>query len=149
MANPFHKMIADTNARRETDAKRFLESDRDLCMICWAYGEDKRSMYLSCGYAVNEAVPEALDTFGVGHDYVGRGYFLNLCKSCRASMLGHMRAFADERRALRNVPKDHDGHVYEENPEANIPMRIDGAIVMLTKEQWDALKNKPKPTHDR
>lgn len=130
MTDTLRRLLDETAARRKADAKRFAKADEQLCMLCWAYGNDKRSLFVSCFYAVHEAVPEAIDL-------KERGYYLRICKACRGDFLGKMRQWADERRALRDTPKDHDGHVSEENPEANIPVRIDGAIVMLTREQWD------------
>ena len=137
----FEKMIAEMEARRAADAKRYEGADEALCMICWAYGNDKRSLFLSCFYAVHEAIPEAIDLASCGEKLKDRGYYLRICKSCRASLLDHLRRWADERRTLRDTPKDHDGHIDYANPEANIPVRIDGAIVMLNRaigepERW-------------
>lgn len=135
-------MIAEAKARREADAKRYNSLDENLCMICWAYGNDKRSLFVSCFYTVHEAVPEAIDLTEAPAVVKDRGYYLRICKACRGSFLGHMREWADERRKLRETPKDHDEHVDDANPEANIPVRIDGAIVMLTREQWEARKKR-------
>lgn len=145
----FEKMMADLAAKREADAKRFHGADKALCMICWAYGNDKRSLVLSCFYAVHEAVPEAIDLSGCGEQHKDRGYYLRICKSCRAGLLDHLRRWADERRALRDVPKDHDGHIDYADPAANIPVRIDGAIVMLTPEQWEARQIVPTSTRTK
>lgn len=137
MLDHLRKMLDESAARRKADAQRFKGHDEQLCMLCWAYGADKRSLFVSCFYAVHEAVPEAIDLSECEPKFKDRGYYLRLCKSCRGAFLGHMREWANKCRSLRDTPKDHDGNVDSDNPEANIPVRIDGAVVMLTREQWD------------
>lgn len=143
--NPLQELLDQADARRKADAKRFKDHDEALCMICWAYGNDKRSLFVDCFYAVHEAVPEAVDLHGVMGAVKERGYFLRVCKACRGAFLGKMREWANERRALRYTPKDHDGNIDSDNPEANIPLRVDGAIVMLTREQWEERKRRSAP----
>ena len=95
----FETLISESRQRREIDAKRFTELDRDLCMICWAYGADKRSWSMNCGYAVHEAIPEAIDMFGLpeGAALKDRGYYLLLCKSCRGAFLSALGDAASHR----------------------------------------------------
>lgn len=143
----FDKMIRETNDRRASDARRFNDHDRDLCMLCGAYGADKRSLLIYCGYVVAEAVPEAIDIHDVEavHARHKDGYFLRICKSCRAALLGHLEQWRNERAALRDRPKDHDGHVYDAFAEyvgETIPVRIHGAVVTMTPEQFEEYKSK-------
>src|SRR5438132_14152150 len=57
--------IAEAEERRARDAEAFATRDHDLCMLCDAYGADKRSLFIDCGYAIYEVVQEALDIRGV------------------------------------------------------------------------------------
>lgn len=139
-------MLEQLKARREADAKRFKEMDDDLCQICWAYGQDKRSFKLYCFYDVSEIIPEAIDMFAIGDDK-DPSYYLRVCKSCRGSFLTALKQAADGRRALREEPKDHDGYIDDGDSDANIPVRINGATVMMNAEnyaEWKArnVKNK-------
>lgn len=133
------ELFAERDEARRQGADRFHNHDTDLCMLCHAYGEDKRSLFIDCFYAVDEVVPEALDIAEVE----GRqGYYLRICKSCRAALLGRLREWRDERVARRDIPKDHDGEDEDWDAEADIPVRINGAVVMLTREQFDEYQAK-------
>ena len=135
------RVIAETEERRAQDAARFAAVDNDLCMCCHAYGEDKRSLWIDCLYAVHEVVPEAIDISAVEPKPADHqdGYYLRICKSCRGRLLAMMgewwQAGVDRR---RNVQKAHDGRDEINDPERNIPVRINGAIAMLTRAEWDA-----------
>lgn len=131
-------LLADARRRRAEGAERFRESDGDLCMLCDAYGADKRSLFIDCFYAVDEAVPEALDIAEADIDGHKHGYYLRICKSCRGRLLGALRVWADECRSYRGLPKDHDGDFEIQDPDAVIPVRIDGTTRMLTREEYDA-----------
>jgi hypothetical protein len=131
------RMIEEGKQRQERDADAFANLDTDACMLCDAYGADKRSLFIDCFYAVYEVVPEALDIRGVEHER-GQGYYLLICKSCRSRLLAKLQAWGDECRALRGLPKDHDGDLEYVNPERNIPVRVNGAIEWLTQEEWHA-----------
>lgn len=124
--------------RKAEDAVKFHALDEDACMLCDAYGADKRSLFIDCFYAVDEVVPEALNIHDVGLER-GRGYYLRICKSCRARLLGKLQEWRDECVARRGLAKDHDGgdDAWDE-PERNIPVRINGAVQMLTEAEWRA-----------
>jgi len=117
-------ILARVEERRQQDAIRFKERNEDLCMLCHAYGEDKRSLFISCFYAVEEAVPEAIDLSGCGKEWEDRGYYLRICKSCRARLLGMLREWRNECVSFRDLPKDHDGGIEDDDPERNIPMKL-------------------------
>lgn len=127
-------------AKRERDARRWLELDSDECMLCGAYGADKRSLFLDCGYAVSEVLPEILDIRALDPPLErGKAYYLLICKSCRGRLLGKIEEWGDECRRLRGEPKDHDGDLLErDTTRRNIPVRSHGAIEWLTQEEWDA-----------
>lgn len=130
-------MIEDIQERQEKDAKRFEEHDKNLCMLCHAYGTDKRSLFVSCFYDVSEVVPEIIDLHGVEH-LEAHDYYLRICKVCRAEFLQHLQEWRNERISLRDVTKNHDGYLLEnddEDSEAIIPMRVNGITVMMTPEQ--------------
>lgn len=122
------------------DAEKYKTVDHDLCMLCGAYGSDKRTLLIRTGYEMKEAVEELLDTKSVEElpEPIRGFYYLSMCKSCRASLLGHMRDWAIERRAMRGSPMDNDGNSEDEPPEKNIPVRIDGGIRMMTMDEYTA-----------
>jgi hypothetical protein len=142
MNDMLSKLVQDNNNRRERDAKRYADHDHDLCMLCHAYGADKRSLFIACGYAVHEAVPEAIDLYGVEGELQNRGYFLCLCKSCRGALLGHLQEWRNEQIARRNVPKDHDGRDEDAYGEHNIPVRVNGVTVLMDEYGYAEWKRK-------
>jgi len=136
------QMVNRINAQRERDAQRYETQDFDLCQVCHAYGPDKRSLTIDCFYQLNESIPEFIDLFKVE----GRsrdGYYMRICQSCRGRLIAHLQEWFKAGKALRDTPKDHDGGIdYDGDPDANIPIRINGATVMFTREQYDAYKEK-------
>ena len=132
-------MFARVNKRRHDDARRFESLDNDLCMLCNAYGADKRSLFISCLYQINEAVPEAIDLFDT--EFKDRGWFVRICKECRGKLLEHLRDWRNECVERQSIPKDHDGgDLWDE--EATIAVRIAGRTVWMTEEQYNGWKDK-------
>jgi hypothetical protein len=132
-----NEMIAASNKRRDEDATRYEASDGDLCMLCHAYGNDKRSLFIRCFYAVHEVVPEAIDLGGVKDKELSKyGYYVRLCKSCRGRLLGHLKTWRDECVALQPIPKDHDGYLEEEDDTRNIYVRINGVNVAMNADEY-------------
>lgn len=132
-------MVARIEDVQTQDAAAFAAHDEYLCMLCHAEGQDKRSLFIDCLYNVKEVVPEALAIRKAGL-VRGQGYYLRLCKSCRGSLLDMMQGWANERRTLRSVPKDHDGGLLEVSEDRNIPVRINGRIQMLNAEEFEAYR---------
>lgn len=128
------QMLDENDARRATDAERFHALDPDLCQLCHAHGEDKRSLRLSCLYAVHEVVPEAIDMHGIDES---RDYYLRICKSCRGRFLTMLQEWRAERVALRDEPKDHDGHISVANSDRCVPVREHGVIRWFTEEEFE------------
>ena len=129
--------IEQTQEDRERDVAYWQGHDQDLCMLCQAQGEDKRSLFISCFYAVNEVIPEAIDLTECPDNVKDRGYYLRICKNCRGElldMLGEWRAGCVQR---RGTPMNRDGYSEESIPGADIPMRVNGRIVMMTTEQYE------------
>lgn len=138
-------MFKDMESRRISDAKKFAESDKDLCMCCHAYGEDKRSLWIDCFYAVNEVIPEAIELsthIDPQPENHTRGYYLRICKNCRARLLGMLGTWWQEGVARRELEKDHDGNVEETDPDRNIAVRENGIVKMITREEWDERERK-------
>jgi len=134
----FSDILGNWRKRKKHDAKRFEGLDGDLCMLCHAHGADKRSLYIDCGYAMSEVIPEVIALAACHRRVSNRGWYLLLCKSCRAALLGHLVEWREERVELRNVPKDHDGGLlYEDGALQAIPVRIHGAVTMMTTEQYE------------
>lgn len=129
-------LLLQIDERRERDAKRWEERDGDLCMLCYAHGADKRSLFIECFYDISEVVPEAIDLFGCGENVKDRGWYLRICKSCRAALLQRLQGWRNERVALRSLAKDHDGYILDLDEEGDIPVRIHGVGVMMTEEQY-------------
>ena len=114
--------LDDKWERLDRDEKTYKNLDRELCMLCGASGPDKRSFRLSCLYDVKEVIPEALEL----RDEARLGFYLLLCKSCRALLLEGLQDAADQCRTNRGKPMNQDG-VIELDPERNIPVRVHGA----------------------
>lgn len=136
--NSLANVIANTDERRKRDSQRWEEQDQDLCMLCGARGPDKRSLFLSCFYDINELIPEAIDLYKCPDESLqGRGFYMRICKACRGDLLSRLGEWRDARLALRSELKNHDGNLDYAEPERNIPYRVNGAVVMLTREEWE------------
>lgn len=136
----FDSIINKHKNRREQDKLRYEQHDSDLCMLCGAYGSDKRSLFMSCFYDISEVVPEMIDLFDV-EGLKDRDWYLRICKTCRGELLDHLQQWRNERVALRSVAKDHDGYVYENGDEKLIPVRLQGMVVYMTPEDYEEYKN--------
>lgn len=132
-------MIADLEERRRRDKERWAALDDDQCQLCHAEGPDMRSTFFGCLYAVEEAVPEVIDLWEVREDELRRLYYLRICKTCRGDLLGRMAEWRNEAIARRELPKDADG-CPEADPEQNIPVRINGAVKMLTAGEYEVYR---------
>jgi len=126
------RLVREADERRQRDAQRFADIDHDLCMLCGAYGADKRSLFIDCFYAVHEVVPEAIDLYDVKPRLErGHGYYLLICKSCRGRLLSALAAWRAECVALLGKPKDHDGYLDDCEDGKNVPVRVNGITVMM------------------
>jgi len=136
-------LLKEAEERRTRDAERFAQLDEDTCQLCGAHGADKRSLFISCFYAIQEVVPETIDLANVD-GLNDRGYYLRICKNCRARLLAHLRQWREECIVLRELPKDHDGYVDDDyiihDPDADIPVRVNGVVTYMTPKQWEAYR---------
>lgn len=118
--------------------KRWDSMDNDLCQACHAYGSDKRNLILTCFYEITESVPEFIDL----HNVYDEGnplrdfYYMRICKRCRSKFLEKLKEWFRECEKWRNTPKDHDGHPEEYDEDQNIPVRIDGAMIMMNADEF-------------
>lgn len=133
------KLIQEGKERQAAGKKAFEELDGDLCMICHAYGSDKRNLVVRCFYAVHEFVPETLDMRLVD-GFKSGDYFLRICKTCRSGFLTAMRDWRDYRVSVRHLPKGSDGEEEYDGESDMIPVRIAGATVMITSNQYEEYK---------
>jgi hypothetical protein len=137
----FDDILQKTTARRDADRKRFESLKKDLCQLCHAHGPDKRSLFIECFYVIQEAIPEAIDLHLCGDHLKDKGYYLRICKSCRAVLLMRLRQWRNDRVALREQAKSSDGYIDDLDGEAaTIPVRIMGETIMMTPEQFEAYK---------
>lgn len=131
------KMADAREQRRAADAARYRGLDADKCQLCGAEGPDKRTLLMSCFYALEEAVPEFIDLTDTNLLVDNLGfYYLRICKTCRGDLLGRLKQWGDERRARRGLPMDHDGGETDVEDERCIPVRVDGATVMMTYKEY-------------
>jgi hypothetical protein len=137
-------MLHKKQTQREQDAATFQSCDDNLCMICNAYGTDKRSLFISSFYEMKEVAPEFLDLADVP-DFKDRGYYLRICKSCRGEILDAIRQAINVRCELRSEPKDHDGTVDYDDGGSSIPVRINGRTVMMNVWQYEEYQARQKP----
>lgn len=132
-------IVAEMHARVTRDAERFALLDPERCMLCGAQGPDKRSLYLDCFYAIHEVLPEAIDLTRCGVEAHERGYYLLICKACRGRLLATLAMWRAECLAMRGQPLDSDGTL--EEPDKDIPVRILGATVMMSDDEWRAYRD--------
>ena len=120
---------------------RYDELDTDECMLCGAYGEDKRSLVMRCFYDLTEVVPEMISLRNCSNEAIQNdGYFLRTCKVCRGALLGALREWAIECRKKHGTPMDHDGYpLVEQDNDKHIPVRIDGTIKMISDDEFEEL----------
>ena len=140
LPDSLNKMLADIHARRLRDKERFEKLDSDLCQCCHAYGEDKRSLFIDCLYSIHEVIPEAIDVQLLENMRHTSGYYLRICKSCRARFLEMLHNWFLRGKQLREIEKTHDGYPLENDPTRNIPVRINGAITMMNEEEYARYK---------
>lgn len=104
--------------------------NEDTCKLCLAEGPDMRTLKMRYFYSLEEMVPE----FNKDDEF----YSLRTCKTCRGELLGLLRQWRDGCVSRRSLPKDSDGGIELDDPERNIPMRVNGATVMMTRKEYDA-----------
>lgn len=102
----------------------------ELCARCGEPGPDRRTIEIDCFYDLSE-VSSKLKL--VGSSTSANAYRVRVCKECRGQFMEMLRNFLDNPCTLVEPPPD---------PEANIPVRVMGHIVMMTKDQFDLHRTK-------
>lgn len=115
-----------------------MENEKDVCVLCGADGQDKRTLVVDCFYDMTEAASEFAKVPG-SFLYHSNGYHMRICKSCRAGFIGAVREWVADSKAKRGLPMDGDGNL--ECADGHIPVRVDGAVVYMTDEQYAEHRN--------
>ena len=119
----------------------------DHCPICGKGPDpDLRTLSVANGYELHEASTKlekvefaVASEPGVEAAVTLRLYQIRTCKNCRGDFIGLLRRwingeFVDV--AMREgLPKSGD-----EGEERNIPLRVDGATVMVTRSEWERFR---------
>ena len=105
----------------------------ELCQICNQEGEDRRTLRLQYFYDLSEMSDkfekeEVTIRFADGHEVKNVFWSIRTCKDCRGNFLGTLRRWTSGEFVTAT----------EDNPERNIPVRVDGRVVMMTTEEWQA-----------
>ena len=123
------------------DQERHDVQDNNLCMLCHAYGADKRSLNISAFYRLTEFIPELIDLKNV--DSTDKDtYYLRICKHCRAKLFQKLSEWRKEAISRRDEVKNHDGQLLENRTDDKIYVRINGESVPMTKEQYEKFQEK-------
>jgi hypothetical protein len=101
----------------------------EKCDRCNSVGEDRRTLHMSCLYAMNElGLPFKEDTSD------GRHFFtLRVCKRCRAEWMAAIAVW------FRATPagQDHDAETPPPSLGSGIFIRENGAVQEISREEWD------------
>lgn len=118
-------------------------TERDECPICGESDEmqDARTLRLAYGYKLDEASVKLQHHFYREHSDADANEFPDLrpfysirtCKSCRADFMGLLRSWCAGQIAAGRQ---------EYNFDRNIPVRVDGATVWMTRPEWNAYTGK-------
>lgn len=119
--------------------QRYDEHDDDLCMLCHAYGADKRSLHISAFYRLTEFIPELIDLRDV-EDTDKDTYYLRICKHCRAELFRHLKEWRKEAVDRRDKVKNHDGRVLDNQMGDQIYIRRNGESIPVTRQQYEKFK---------
>lgn len=125
----------------EASDVEFMESIFEVpvgteCAVCGEVGQDRRTLRISHGYELREVSEKFERTQILESSPDSRlsdplpAWKLTTCKECRADLMGLLRRWIESGSAV-------DRRWISSDPERNIPVRIDGAIVMMTREEYD------------
>ena len=94
----------------------------EICEICDETGEDRRTLEMSYLYDLTEVGLERRDGL--------RGYTKRTCKQCRGDLLEFIDFWTSGEVAARRKVRE------ESSPERNVPVRMHGRTVMLTRDEY-------------
>ncbi len=95
----------------------------EKCVRCESEGEDRRTLFMSCLYAMEELKVPFEQHKTTEHPKVL--YTLRVCKSCRADWLSMIQKWFVEK-PNRSEPTD----------ETLIPVRENETVVFISEEEW-------------
>ena len=120
----FREMIEKTKQRRVEDAERWKQIPRNLCQVCGNVGEDRRCIFVGCGYDLKEASDKLIELTNVeGYEDQPNLYGIQVCKGCRAMFMELLGDFIEKKGRLMRDNLDDDG-IYEVSAEDIVKMRI-------------------------
>jgi hypothetical protein len=127
--------------RKRLEAK---ETIMELCQICNQEGEDRRTLHLQYFYDMSEisdklVKEEVTIRFADGHEVKNVFWTIRTCKDCRGHFLDVVRRWTSGEFVTQT----------EDDPERNIPVRVDGRVVMMTTEEWQSHTASLDDEHDR
>lgn len=93
----------------------------ERCARCGEVGEDRRTLWMACLYAMEELPIPFEERDGGGHSY----YTLCVCKACRADWMDAIRRWYQDKPARVSCG-------------SGLFVRRGGATVEITREEWDA-----------
>lgn len=105
----------------------------ELCQICGREGEDRRTLRLRYFYDLSE-IPdkftkeEVIIKFADGNEVKDTLWSVRTCKDCRGDFLGVLRKWTSGEFVVKT----------DDDPNCNIPVRVNGRVVMMTTKQWEA-----------
>ena len=105
----------------------------ELCQICNQEGEDRRTLRLEYFYDLSEISDklkkaEVTIRFADGHEVKDVLWTIRTCKDCRGDFLGILRRWTNGEFITQTRGRS----------ERNIPVRVDGRVIMMTAEEWQA-----------
>jgi len=102
----------------------------ETCQVCGQEGEDRRTLKLRYFYELEE-ISEKFQQVPIDEDgATDVFYMLRTCKDCRGDFLELLRRWING----EFVQPESD------DPKRNIPVRKDGRTVMVTREEWEAMR---------
>jgi hypothetical protein len=101
----------------------------EVCAICGEEEEDWRMLHLSYFYALQEVSPKLQPENGSLHTSSAM-HEIRTCKACRGEFFGVLRRWCDG--AFIDPVSRGD----TDDPERNIPVRVDGRTVMMTMPEY-------------
>ena len=103
------------------------------CQICGQEGEDRRTLRLRYLYDFSEisdkfTSEEVTINFADGNEVRETVWSVRTCKDCRGDFLGILRRWTSGEFVTQT----------EDDPDRDIPVRVDGRLIMMTTEEWEA-----------
>ena len=105
----------------------------ETCQICNQEGQGLRRLYLQYLYDLSEISDklkkeEVTVRFADGHEVKNVFWTICTCKECRGDFLEILRHWTSGEFVTQT----------KDDPERNIPVRVDGRVVMMNTEEWQA-----------